>query len=404
MKIRYFDNAATTRTKEEVLKEMLPYFNEKYGNPSSLYSIGRASKKAIDESRRKVANLINCSPSEVYFTGCGSESDNTIIKGIAHANIKKGRHIITSKIEHPAVLHTCQVLEKQGFEVTYLNVNEKGFVDINELRNSIKKDTILISIMFANNEIGTIQPIEEVGAIAKENGITFHVDAVQSVGKIPVDVKKANIDLLSISSHKIYGPKGVGAIFIRKGVRLETLIHGGGQENSLRSGTENVPGIVGFGKAAELAYKDLDKNIEYLKEIRDNLIEQVLEKVPEAYLNGDRDQRLPNNASFRFAAIEGEGLILRLDAKGINGATGSACSSKNLKASYVLSALGLEDAEIHGSLRLSLGTENTLEDVDVVSDAIAEVVGGLRQMSPLWDNEKNESLELDESKFTDVDH
>ena len=400
----YMDNSATSPVKEEVFNAMVPYLKEEFGNPSTFYSLGRSAKKAVETAREHVAQLINADVKEITFTSGGTESDNMAIKGIAYKLEDKGKHIITTEIEHPAVLRTCEYLESKGFEVTYLRVQENGIIDINDLKGAIREDTILISVMHANNEIGTIQPIEEVGAIAKENGITFHVDAVQSVGKIPVDVKKANIDLLSISSHKIYGPKGVGAIFIRKGVRLETLIHGGGQENSLRSGTENVPGIVGFGKAAELAYKDLDKNIEYLKEIRDNLIEQVLEKVPESYLNGDRDQRLPNNASFRFAAIEGEGLILRLDAKGINGATGSACSSKNLKASYVLSALGLEDAEIHGSLRLSLGTENTLEDVDVVSDAIAEVVGGLRQMSPLWDNEKNESLELDESKFTDVDH
>ena len=400
----YMDNSATSPVKEEVFNAMVPYLKEELGNPSTFYSLGRSAKKAVETAREHVAQLINADVKEITFTSGGTESDNMAIKGIAYKLEDKGKHIITTEIEHPAVLRTCEYLESKGFEVTYLPVQENGIIDINDLKGAIREDTILISVMHANNEIGTIQPIEEVGAIAKENGITFHVDAVQSVGKIPVDVKKANIDLLSISSHKIYGPKGVGAIFIRKGVRLETLIHGGGQENSLRSGTENVPGIVGFGKAAELAYKDLDKNIEYLKEIRDNLIEQVLEKVPESYLNGDRDQRLPNNASFRFAAIEGEGLILRLDAKGINGATGSACSSKNLKASYVLSALGLEDAEIHGSLRLSLGTENTLEDVDVVSDAIAEVVGGLRQMSPLWDNEKNESLELDESKFTDVDH
>ena len=400
----YMDNSATSPVKEEVLNAMIPYLKEEFGNPSTFYSLGRSAKKAVEEAREQVAKLINADTREIIFTSGGTESDNMAIKGIAFKLEDKGKHIITTEIEHPAVLRTCEYLEGKGFEVTYLPVRENGIIDVEDLKNAIRDDTILISVMHANNEIGTIQPIEEVGAIAKEKGITFHVDAVQSVGKIPVDVKAANIDLLSISSHKIYGPKGVGAIFIRRGVRLETLIHGGGQENSLRSGTENVPGIVGFGKAAELAYEHLDENIAYLKEIREALIEKVLDKVPEAYLNGDREQRLPNNVSFRFAAIEGEGLILRLDAKGINGATGSACSSKNLKASYVLSALGLEDAEIHGSLRLSLGTENTLEDADTVSDAIAEVVAGLRQMSPLWDNENNESLELDESKFTDVDH
>ncbi|MBR5503464.1 MAG: cysteine desulfurase NifS [Methanobrevibacter sp.] len=400
----YMDNSATSPVKEEVFNAMIPYLKEEFGNPSTFYKLGRNAKKAVETARENVAKLINAETKEIIFTSGGTESDNMAIKGIAFKLEDKGKHIITTEIEHPAVLRTCEYLESKGFEVTYLPVKENGIINVEDLKEAIREDTILISVMHANNEIGTIQPIAEVGAIAKENGITFHVDAVQSVGKIPVDVKEANIDLLSISSHKLYGPKGVGAIFIRKGVRLETLIHGGGQENGLRSGTENVPGIVGFGKAAELAYEHLDENIAKLKEIRDLLIEEVLEKVPESYLNGDREQRLPNNASFRFAAIEGEGLILRLDAKGINGATGSACSSKSLKASYVLSALGLADAEIHGSLRLSLGTENSIEDVEVVSDAIAEVVASLRQMSPLWDNEKNESLELDESKFTDVDH
>ena len=400
----YMDNSATSPVKEEVFNAMIPYLKEEFGNPSTFYKLGRDAKKAVEEARGQVARLINAETREITFTSGGTESDNMAIKGIAYKLEDKGKHIITTEIEHPAVLRTCEYLEEKGFEVTYIPVQENGIIDVNDIKDAIREDTILISVMHANNEIGTIQPIAEVGKIAKENDIVFHVDAVQSVGKIPVDVKEANIDLLSISSHKIYGPKGIGAIFIRKGVRLETLIHGGGQENGLRSGTENVPGIVGFGKAAELAYEHLDENIEKLTEIRDALIEKVLDRIPETYLNGDRENRLPNNANFRFAAIEGEGLILRLDAKGINGATGSACSSKSLKASYVLSALGLEDAEIHGSLRLSLGTENTIEDVEVVVDAIEEVVAGLRRMSPLWDNENNESLELDESKFTDPDH
>ena len=400
----YMDNSATSPVKEEVFNAMIPYLKEEFGNPSTFYKLGRDAKKAVEQAREQVARLINAETKEIIFTSGGTESDNMAIKGIAYKLEDKGKHIITTEIEHPAGLRTCEFLEARGFEITYIPVQENGIIDVNDIKDAIRKDTILISVMHANNEIGTIQPIVEVGKIAKEKDIVFHVDAVQSVGKIPVDVKEANIDLLSISSHKIYGPKGVGAIFIRKGVRLETLIHGGGQENGLRSGTENVPGIVGFGKAAELAYEHLDENIEKLTEIRDALIEKILDRVPESYLNGDRENRLPNNANFRFAAIEGEGLILRLDAKGINGATGSACSSKSLKASYVLSSLGLEDAEIHGSLRLSLGTENTIEDVDVVVDAIEEVVAGLRRMSPLWDNENNESLELDESKFTDPDH
>ena len=400
----YMDNSATSPVKEEVFNAMIPYLKEEFGNPSTFYKLGRDAKKAVEQAREQVARLINAETKEIIFTSGGTESDNMAIKGIAYKLEDKGKHIITTEIEHPAVLRTCEFLEARGFEVTYIPVQENGIIDVNDIKDAIREDTILISVMHANNEIGTIQPIVEVGKIAKENDIVFHVDAVQSVGKIPVDVKEANIGLLSISSHKIYGPKGIGAIFIRKGVRLETLIHGGGQENGLRSGTENVPGIVGFGKAAELAYEHLDENIEKLTEIRDALIEKILDRVPESYLNGDRENRLPNNANFRFAAIEGEGLILRLDAKGINGATGSACSSKSLKASYVLSSLGLEDAEIHGSLRLSLGTENTIEDVDVVVDAIEEVVAGLRRMSPLWNNENNESLELDESKFTDPDH
>ena len=350
------DNSATSPVKEEVFNAMIPYLKEEFGNPSTFYKLGRDAKKAVEEARANVAQLINADTREIIFTSGGTESDNMAIKGAALKFEDKGKHIITTEIEHPAVLRTCEFLETRGFEVTYLPVQENGIINIDDLKNAIREDTILISIMHANNEIGTIQPIEEVGKI------------------------------------------------IRKGVRLELLIHGGGQEGGLRSGTENVPGIVGFGKAAELAYEQLDENIAKLSEMRDALIEKITDRIPEAYLNGDRVNRLPNNANFRFAAIEGEGLILRLDAKGINGATGSACSSKSLKASYVLSALGLEDAEIHGSLRLSLGTENSMEDVDVVVDALEEVVAGLRRMSPLWDNENNESLELDESKFTDPDH
>lgn len=397
----YMDNSATSPIKEEVFNAMIPYLKEEFGNPSTFYTLGRNAKKAVEEARENIAKLINADTKEIIFTSGGTESYNMAIKGVALKFEDKGKHIITTEIEHPAVLRTCEFLESRGFELSYLPVNENGIISTEDLKNAIREDTILISVMHANNEIGTIQPIKEVGKIAKENNILFHCDAVQSVGKIPVDVKEANIDLLSISSHKIYGPKGVGVLFIKKGLKLELLIHGGGQENGLRSGTENVPGIVGFGKAAELAYEHLDENIAKLKQLRDSLIEKILERIPESYLNGDRENRLPNNANFRFSSIEGEGLILRLDAEGINGATGSACSSKSLKASYVLSALGLEDEEIHGSLRLSLGTENNMKDVDVVVDAIAKVVGELREMSPLWDNKNNVSLELDESKFTD---
>ena len=396
----YMDNSATSPVKEEVFNAMVPYLKEEFGNPSTLYTLGRNAKQGLEEARSHVARLINAEPKEITFTSGGTESDNMAIKGVALKFQDKGKHIITTVIEHPAVKNTCEFLEKYGFEVTYLPVQENGIIDLEDLKKAIRDDTILISIMHANNEIGTIQPIEEIGKIARENDIIFHCDAVQSVGKIPVDVKAANIDLLSISSHKIYGPKGVGAIYIRRGVRIETLIHGGGQENSLRSGTENMPGIIGFGKAAQLAYENLDENIAHYTEIRDALIEKILNRIPESYLDGDRENRLPNNVNIRFAAIEGESMILRLDAKGINGATGSACSSKSLSPSYVLSALGLADADIHGSLRLSIGEENTLEDVDTVVDTLEEIVGTLRKMSPMWDSEKNESKELDESKFT----
>ena len=382
MKIRYFDNAATTRTKEEVLKEMLPYFNEKYGNPSSLYSIGRASKKAIDESRRKVANLINCSPSEVYFTGCGSESDNTIIKGIAHANIKKGRHIITSKIEHPAVLHTCQVLEKQGFEVTYLNVNEKGFVDINELRNSIKKDTILISIMFANNEIGTIQPIEEISKIAKMYNIIFHTDAVQACGNVPIDVKKMGIDALSLSGHKLYGPKGVGALYVKNGIEFEKFMDGGHQQKNKRAGTENVAGIVGLGKACELAQNNLTAHMKHLEELRNYFISEVEKKIDGVKLNGAMEKRLPGNSNFSFSFVDGQSLLLNLDAKGICASSGSACTSGSSAPSHVLKAIGLSDELARESLRVTFGEDNTKEDVDYLVENLVEVVQRLRNMSP----------------------
>lgn len=399
----YMDNSATSPVKEEVFNAMIPFLKEEFGNPSTFYSLGRNAKKALEESRANVANLINANINEIIFTSGGTESDNMAIKGIAYKLENKGKHIITSVIEHPAVKETCEYLETKGFDVSYLPVKENGIIDIDDLKAAIREDTILISIMHANNEIGTIQPIEEIGKIAKDNGIIFHCDAVQSVGKIPVDVKKANIDLLSISSHKIYGPKGVGAIFIKKGVKLERLIHGGGQENGLRSGTENMPGIVGFGKACEIANKNLPENTEKLIAIRDKLIDEILNNIDESYLNGDREQRLPNNVNFRFSAIEGESLILMLDAKGVNGATGSACSSKSLKASYVLAALGLPPEEIHGSLRLSLGLENDIGDVDIVVKAIKESVETLRKMSPLWDNEKGIVVNCDgESEYCKI--
>lgn len=379
MELKYFDNAATTRVKKEVLEEMLPYFHEKYGNPSSLYSIGRASKKAIEEARKKVANLMNANPNEIYFTGCGSESDNTIIKGIAHTNRKKGKHIITSQIEHPAVLHTCQVLEKQGFEVTYLKVNKNGFIDIEELRNSIRNDTILITIMFANNEIGTIQPIEMVAKIAKMYNILFHTDAVQACGNIPIDVKRMGIDALSLSGHKLYAPKGIGALYVKNGIAFEKFMDGGHQEKNKRAGTENVAGIVGLGKACELAQIHLKDHMQQLKQLRDYFIAQVEDKIEGAVLNGSKENRLPGNANFSFSGIDGEALLLNLDAKGICASAGSACTSGSSSPSHVLSSIGLSDELAHGSLRVTFGEDNTKEDVDYLIENLCEIIAKLRK-------------------------
>lgn len=383
----YLDNSATTKISSEVLEEMLPYLKDEFGNPSTLYSIGRESKKALEEARQRIADSINAKKDEIIFTSGGSESDNLAIKGVAFKLQKKGKHIITSEIEHPAVKETLHFLESLDFKVTYLPVYDNGIIRIEDLKEAITPETILITIMHGNNEIGTLQPIEEIGKIARENKILFHTDAVQTFGKVEVDVEKQNIDLLSVSSHKINGPKGVGAIYIRKGVRLVPLIHGGGQERGIRSGTENVAGIVGFGKAAELACSQLDEHAEKLSKIRDEIIEKVLDTIPESYLNGDRDQRLPNVINFRFKAIEGESLILLLDAKGYQTSTGSACSSKTLEASPVLTALGLDPVDVHGSLRISLAPESGEFDIDEFVEAIAQAVERLRKMSPLWNNE-----------------
>lgn len=379
MELKYFDNAATTRVKKEVLEEMLPYFHEKYGNPSSLYSIGRASKKAIEEARKKVANLMNANPNEIYFTGCGSESDNTIIKGIAHTNRKKGKHIITSQIEHPAVLHTCQALEKQGFEITYLKVNKNGFINIEELRNSIRNDTILITIMFANNEIGTIQPIEMVAKIAKMYNILFHTDAVQACGNIPIDVKRMGIDALSLSGHKLYAPKGIGALYVKNGIAFEKFMDGGHQEKNKRAGTENVAGIVGLGKACELAQIHLKDHMRQLKQLRDYFIAQVENKIEGAVLNGSKGNRLPGNANFSFSGIDGEALLLNLDAKGICASAGSACTSGSSSPSHVLSSIGLSNELAHGSLRVTFGEDNTKEDVDYLIENLCEIIAKLRK-------------------------
>lgn len=379
MKIRYFDNAATTRVKKEVLEEMLPYFNERYGNPSSLYSIGRISKKAIEEARKKVANLINANPNEIYFTGCGSESDNTIIKGIAYSRRKQGKHIITSQIEHPAVLHTCQSLEKQGFEVTYLKVNKDGFINIDDLRNSIRNDTILISIMFANNEIGTIQPIEVISKIAKMYNIVFHTDAVQACGNIPIDVKKMGIDALSLSGHKLYAPKGVGALYVKNGIEFEKFMDGGHQEKNKRAGTESVAGIVGLGKACELANQNLREHMNHLKELRDYFISQVEEKIRGAILNGSKQERLPGNANFAFPSVDGEALLLNLDSKGICASSGSACTSGTSEPSHVLSSIGLSNELALSSLRITFGEDNTKEDIDYLVTSLCEIVQKLQK-------------------------
>lgn len=375
------DNAATTQTEQEVIDAMIPFFSEDYGNASSLHSVGRRAREALDTSRRKVAKLIGADAEDIIFTAGGTESDNIAIKGIAYK--KKKGHIITSSIEHPAVLETCKYLGGQGFEITYLGVDKFGMVSPEDLSSAIRDDTILITIMHANNEIGTIEPIEEIAKIARERGIIFHTDAVQSVGKVPIDCEDMCIDLLSLSSHKLHGPKGVGALYVGKDVKLEPIIHGGGHERGIRSSTENVAGIVGLGKACELAKENMEGNISHLTKIRDKLIDGGL-SIKESYLNGHPTKRLPNNAHFRFSAIEGESLLLSLDNEGIAASTGSACSSKKLAASHVLMAIGLSEVDAHGSLRLTLSHKNTEDEIDYVVDVLKDVVGRLREMSPLW--------------------
>ena len=381
----YFDNAATTKLDEKVLDAMLPYLKENYGNASSIYKLGREARKAIEETREKVAKILNCKPSEVYFTAGGSESDNTAIKGIAHSYKNRGNHIITSKIEHPAVLESCKELENEGFEVTYISVDENGIINLEELKNSIKDITILISIMFANNEIGTIQPIQEIGEIAKENNIYFHTDAVQAVGNIEIDVQKLNIDSLSLSAHKFYGPKGIGALYVRTGVNFKKYISGGHQEKNKRAGTENVAGIVGLGTALELAYESIEEHNSKIGELRDYYETQVKEKIPYMKINGDLNKRLKGNSNISFRFIEGEGLLLNLDLKGICASSGSACTSGSLDPSHVLLAIGLPHEIAHGSLRISIGKYNTKEEVDYLVDNLVEIVNRLREMSPLWE-------------------
>lgn len=382
-RIVYMDHAATTFTKPEVLAEMLPYFTERFGNPSSVYSLARESKQAVEAARAKVAKALGARPEECYFTAGGSESDNWALKGVAFANRKKGNHIIISRIEHHAVLHPCQWLEKQGFEVTYLPVDQSGLVSPADLEAAIRKDTILVSIMYANNEIGTIEPVRELGAVAHEHRVPFHTDAVQAVGNVPIDVQGQNIDLLSLSAHKFYGPKGVGALYIRRGTRIDSLIHGGGQEQNKRAGTENLAGIVGLGKAIEMATSDIEGHNRKIQSMRDRLIKGIL-AISHSRLNGHPEKRLPGNVNISIEFIEGESMLLSLDGFGVCGSTGSACTSGSLEPSHVLLAIGLSHEIAHGSLRLTLGDANQEEDVDFVLQVLPGVVERLRSMSPLY--------------------
>ena len=383
MKRIYMDHSATTPVAPEVMEAMLPYFSEKFGNASSMHSFGLEAKEALEESREKVAGLLGAKPEEIIFTAGGTESDNLALKGIARKNQKSGKHIITTRVEHPAILECCRKLEKEGFEVTYLPVTNEGLVEIATLESAIRSDTILISVMHANNEVGTIQPLEEIGRLAAEKDIYLHTDAVQSVGKIPTDVNKLGVDLLSLSAHKLYGPKGVGALYIRKGTRLESIIQGGGHERGLRSGTENIAGIVGLARAADLAGETRTMEAERLTRLRDRLAELVLSKVKEAWINGTMKMRLPGNLNFGFKYVEGESLLLFLDSKGINVSTGSACSSHKLEPSHVLLSIGLKPEECHGSLRITLGRSNTMEEVDYVAMGIVEAVERFRGISAL---------------------
>lgn len=383
----YFDNSATTPISEKVLEAMMPYLTSSYGNASSIYSLGRKSRKAIDKARDQVAKALNCDSKEIYFTNSGTESDNWAIKGVAYANKDKGKHIITSSIEHHAVLHTCKHLEKQGFEVTYLPVNKNGLVEIKDLIEAIRPDTILISIMYANNEIGTVQPIEEIGEIAKEKNIYFHTDAVQAIGNIDIDLQKLNIDLLSLSGHKFNGPKGIGALYIKNGTKVENLLHGGSQEKGKRPSTENVAGIVGLGKAIELATKDIAKKEKYLKDLREYAIENLL-KIPNTILNGDREKRLPGNVNICFEYIEGESILLMLDQHNICASSGSACTSGSLDPSHVLLAIGLPHEIAHGSLRLTFSERNTKEEIDYLLNLLPPIIQRLRDMSPLYNQAK----------------
>lgn len=382
----YLDYSATTPVKEEVLKEMIPYFTEKFGNPSSLYDKGLEAKDAVTHAREQVAALINAEPREVFFTAGGTEADNWAVFGVCDKLKEKGNHIITTKIEHHAMLHSCDFLEKQGYEVTYLDIDRDGRVDLDQLKNSITDKTILISIMMVNNEIGTVQPIKEIAEIAKTHKIIFHTDAVQALGNVPIDVKELGVDLMSMSSHKIYGPKGEGALFIRKGLKISNYLHGGAQESGRRAGTENLTGIVGFGKAAELAKTNFEDHVKHCSSLRDYLVDRILKEIPDTILNGTMDGRHPGNANITFKYIEGESILLLLNQFGISVSTGSACSSKSLEPSHVLTALGVPVEMIHGTVRFTVGDFTTREDIDYVVDALKTIVTRLRELSPI--NEK----------------
>ena len=382
----YLDNAATTSTKKEVVDAMYPFFTESFGNPSSVYDFAAKNKKAVNDSRQTIADALHADVRDIYFTAGGSESDNWALIATAEAYENKGKHIITSKIEHHAILHTCDYLESRGFEITYIDVDENGILKLDELKKAIRPDTILISVMFANNEIGTIQPIKEIGEIAKEHDILFHTDAVQAFGQIPINVDELHIDMLSASGHKLHGPKGIGFLYIRKGLKLRSFIHGGAQERKRRAGTENVPGIVGLGKAVSIAVETMDERIKHETEVRDYMIEKIKKTIPYCRLNGDRTKRLPNNVNFSFQFVEGESLLIMLDMEGICASSGSACTSGSLDPSHVLLALGLPHEIAHGSLRMTLSEETTIEDADYVIDKLQGIVAKLRSMSPLYED------------------
>lgn len=379
MEVKYFDNSATTRVKDEVFKEMIPYLSIEYGNPSSLYSIGRSAKRAISEARRRVASLINCSPEEIYFTSCGSESDNTALKGIAYANKEKGNHIITSKIEHPAILNSCKNLENKGFKISYIDVDKNGILNLEKLESEITDQTILISIMYANNEIGTIEPIKEITQIAHSHGIIFHTDAVQAVGNIPIDVRKMNIDMLSLSGHKLYAPKGIGALYVKSGIEFERFMDGGHQEKNKRSGTENVAEIVALGKACQIAEKNIEQYQQKLKNLRDYCLNKIQEKIPNIHINGTMERRLPGNINISFKDLNSGELLLRLDEVGICASGGSACSSKESSPSHVLTAIGLPSELSKGALRLTFGDYNSMEDVDYLVENLVRIVEEMRK-------------------------